>query len=412
MRNKTVRNLPRSILLGGAFLLLACAPDPAPRTDHPTPAARLSAVAAMRDADVEGYARAIAPRDFVFPADHGPHPDFKLEWWYWTGHLETPDGRRFGFQLTFFRRALAPPDPSAPRRSSAWAARHLYLAHFAFSDIDAPDAPQGRFHSFERTSRAAANLAGAQAAPFRVWLDDWRVEGPPDAPESFFPLHLAAAEGHGENAIAIDLELTGEKPLVLQGESGLSRKSAGEGNASYYYSFTRQSARGTVRLGDEALNVHGTAWLDREWSTSALEDGLVGWDWFSLQLEDGRDLMHYQLRREDGTLEPLSHGALISQTGEKRLLHLDDVELEIVGHWTSPHGGVYPAAWRLRVPSERLALNIEPRMADQELDVTFRYWEGAVDVRGEDGEMLGRGYVEMVGYADDLKSPPPRPPPR
>jgi len=364
-----------------------------------------SPVAAMADAGGEGYAVADRPRDFHFPADHGPHPDFRLEWWYFTGNLATgagdaDPGRRFGFQLTFFRQAAAPPGMVA-ERASAWATRQIYLAHFAVTDVDG-----GGFHAFERAARGAAGLAGARAEPFRVWLEGWSAES---TGEGFLPLRLAARAG-GDDAsgigtggaeVAIDLELAEGGPPVLQGEEGWSRKGPEPGNASYYYSFPRMPARGAVAVGGRRFAVRGEVWLDREWSTSGLSEEQVGWDWFSLQLDDGRELMVYQIRRRDGTFEPSSHGALIAG-GTARRLTVDDFELEVLDRWRSPRGGVYPARWRLRLPGEGLGLTVEPLLADQELDVSFRYWEGAVAAAGEGpgGPVTGRGYVELVGYAE------------
>lgn len=343
------------------------------------PRASLSVAEALRSEDDRGYARAIEPREFRFPADHGPHPEFRTEWWYYTGNLSTREGRRFGFQLTFFRSALA---PSMPERSSAWAARQVYLAHFTVSDAEG-----GRFHSFERWSRGALGLAGARGEPFRVWLEDWSAAG-----DSAMRLRAA------EDGVALDLALQPGKPPVLQGERGLSRKSAETGNASYYYSLTRMPAAGTVSVGGERFTVSGLAWMDREWSTSSLGRDQVGWDWFALQLEDGRDLMLYRLRRADGSSDPLSKGTLVGPQGESRHLALKDFDLEVRGHWESPRSGArYPSRWRLRIPSAGLDLSLEPLLADQELDVSFRYWEGAVRV---EGSARGRGYVEMTGYTD------------
>ena len=332
-----------------------------------------------------GFARALAPRPFTFPADHGPHPDFRTEWWYYTGNLRTAAGRHVGFQLTFFRVALA---PGTVVRASAWATRQLYVAHFAISDIAGR-----RFHAFSRSSREALGLAGASAAPYRVWLEDWSAEGDGSS------ARLRASEGDA----ALDVVVTAAKPAVPQGENGLSRKGPEPGNASFYYSFTRMPARGTVRLGAETLEVTGEAWMDREWSTSALGAAVEGWDWFALQLEDGRDVMFYLLRRRDGTVDPFSAGTLVASNGSATALRATDVSIEARAHWTSPRSGVrYPARWRVSVPSAALQLQIEPRQPDQELNVGTRYWEGAVSISGSAGErpVAGQGYVELVGYGE------------
>lgn len=358
-----------------------------------TPRASLSVSSALRAANDQGYARALEPRTFRFPADHGPHPEFRTEWWYYTGSLETAEGRRFGFQLTFFRSALA---PEMPARESAWATRQAWLAHFTVSDVQG-----GTFRSFERWGRGALGLAGARAEPFRVWLKDWTAESVPgQAP----PMHLRASE----DGVGIDLVLRPGKPPVLQGERGLSRKSAEPGNASYYYSLTRMPARGTVRVGGERFAVTGLAWMDREWSTSALGRDQVGWDWFSLQLSDGWDVMLYRLRKKDGTDDPASSGTLIDPAGKSRALSLADFAIDGSGAWRSPRSGArYPDRWRLRVPAEDLDLTVRPLLADQELDVSIRYWEGAVAVEGahHGRPVQGRGYVELTGYTEAVRTP-------
>jgi len=348
----------------------------------------IQATVAVREAlgeDRAGFARALAPRPLSFPQDHGPHPDFRTEWWYYTGNLQTPTGRHVGFQLTFFRVALSPEEEP---RASAWATRQLYLAHFAVTDTAG-----GRFHAASRASRAALGLAGAQPGPFRVWVESWSAEGEGGA------TRLRAQEGD----VAIDLTVSPAKPVVLQGDRGLSRKGPESGNASLYYSFTRMLARGTVRLGAETLEVAGEAWMDREWSTSALGAAVEGWDWFAVQLDDGRELMVYVLRRRDGTPDPFSAGTLVAADGTARRLEAGDVRIETLAHWTSPHSGVrYPARWRLSVPSAELQLEIEPRLTDQELRVGTRYWEGAVAVTGSSVRRpaAGQGYVELVGYEE------------
>jgi predicted secreted hydrolase len=349
--------------------------------------ASLSVAGALRAGDDRGYARAIEPRRFLFPADHAPHPEFRTEWWYYTGNLEAAGGRRFGFQLTFFRSALA---PGMPARESAWATRQAWLAHFTVTDVEG-----GRFHSFERWSRGAIGLAGARGEPFRVWVKDWAAEA---AGGQAPPMRLLASEGD----VGIDLTLQPGKPPVLQGDRGLSRKSDEPGNASYYYSLTRMPAAGAVRLGAERFAVTGLAWMDREWSTSSLGPDQVGWDWFALQLDDGSDLMLYRLRRTDGSVDPSSSGTTIDSSGAARHLSLSDFRIVPAEEWRSPRSGaVYPGRWRLRAPSEELDLEVRPLLTDQELDVSFRYWEGAVEVEGtrRGRPVRGRGYVELTGYA-------------
>jgi len=358
------------------------------------PRAPIQATVAVREAlasDGTGFARSSAPRAFSFPADHGPHPDFRTEWWYYTGNVRAADGRRFGFQLTFFRVGLVPAVElgAAEPRASAWAARQFYFAHFAVTDVAG-----GRFRAFSRTSRDALGLAGASASPFRVWIDDWSAAGDGSS------ARLRAGEGD----VAIDLQVAAAKPPVAQGDHGLSRKGPEPGNASFYYSLTRMPAQGVIRVGAESLEVSGAAWMDREWSTSSLAHGVVGWDWFALQLDDGRELMFYLLRRRDGEIDPHSAGTLVEADGATRALLPRDVRVEILGYWRSPRDAVrYPARWRLSVPSASLTLEVEPRLADQELVVGTRYWEGAVGVSGSGvagHPLTGQGYVELVGYSE------------
>ena len=356
--------------------------------------ARLSLVETLAGSDTAGYARALESRVFDFPADHGPHPDFRTEWWYVTGNVTSESGRDFGFQFTIFRNALAPTPPQSP---SAWATNQAYMGHFALTDVAG-----GRFHAFERFARGAGGLAGAEAEPLRVWLEDWRLDA---TSSTTFPLRLQA-RGSG---VELSLDLDAGKPVVFQGDRGLSQKGPEPGNASFYYAHTRMPATGTVVVSGDAFAVEGEAWLDREWSTSALADGQVGWDWFALQLNDGWDMMIYRLRRADGSAGPLSDGVLIDPDGVRVPLEWGvDVGMEETGAWTSPIDGTeYPSGWRIRVPDRGWDLVVEPLIRGQELDVSFRYWEGAVSVEGA-GEgarsVQGRGYVELTGYADGSES--------
>jgi len=338
----------------------------------------------------EGFALALRPRPLVFPADHGPHPRYRSEWWYFTGHLRDSTGRRFGFQLTFFRFALT---PHRRKRASRWATNQVYLAHYALTDIEG-----GRFHAAERRGRGALQLAGARSGPFKVWIGDWVAAGGAD--RDLWPLRLRAGDADSR----IDLVAERGKPRVLQGDRGLSRKSAKPGNASYYYSYPRLPVHGVVRVGARKFSVSGTAWFDREWGSSALGRELRGWDWFGVQLDDGRELMYYRLRRADGGIGAMSAGVLVAADGSVRRLAADAVRIETLKHWRSPRTGIsYPAGWRLRVPEAGLDLKLLPRLADQELKLSLRYWEGAVAVHGSaDGVAVGGdAYVELVGYGSD-----------
>ncbi len=350
---------------------------PSTLTTHPDRAI-IALTAQSSDA---GFARAEQGRAFVFPRDHAAHPDFRAEWWYFTGHLRDKRDRPFGFQLTLFRFELAAQKTTSP---SAWRTPTVLLGHFALSDIAG-----SKFHAFERLSRALPDVAGTRLTPSAVWLDDWRIE---QTNEQNWRLH-AAQEG-----VELDLDLSPASAVVLQGEAGLSRKSAAPGNASYYYSVPRLTAHGHVRLADSDHAVQGQAWLDREWSTSALSREQAGWDWFALQLADGGSLMFYRLRHRDGGSDDYSAGSYSDTSGKQIALKADDVRIEARGTWKSPHSArVYPQGWRIEVPRAKLDLELAPRLPDQEWHGRFQYWEGAVTVT-QDGRSAGLGYVELTGY--------------
>ncbi|MBI5615257.1 MAG: carotenoid 1,2-hydratase [Gammaproteobacteria bacterium] len=376
-------NRPRTLVLLVALAAAALLARVAWREAAP-PATTALAVGRVlgEPAPDPGFARARTPRGFAFPADHGPHPDYRTEWWYFTGNLADRRGRPYGFQLTFFRHALT---PDRTPGASAWRNRDVMLAHFAVSDPEG-----GRFLHRARTQRAALGLAGASAAPPAAWLRDWRCELV--APDEW-TLHAE------DEAYALELRVRAVKPLVAQGDRGLSQKSAEPGNASYYYSGTRLEATGELRIGGTRVPVHGTAWLDREWSTSALGPEQTGWDWFALQFADGAELMFYQLRHADGSSDAHSAGVYVDAAGTVQPLAREDVAIGVDARWKSPHSGAdYPARWRLAVPRAGLDVEIAPRLADQEWTGTLVYWEGAVTVRPLNGRAPGVGYVELTGY--------------
>jgi predicted secreted hydrolase len=339
------------------------------------------------------HTRATGSRPFTFPVDHGPHPEFRTEWWYFTGSLTAEGGRELGYQLTFFRSALT--DSVSFLRASGgerspWRTRHAYMAHFAVTD-----AGDARFHSVEKFARGAIGLAGAHAVPFRVWLDDWSVESV--SASATFPVRLRARA----DDIALDLVLQQGKPVVLQGDRGLSRKGAEPGNASYYYSLTRMPAGGTIRTRTGTHAVTGTSWLDREWSTSVLPQGVTGWDWLALQLEDSTELMLYRLRRDDGTVDPFSAATFIASDGTARGFGADEFDMMPVRLWRTADGVAYPVAWRIALPALELTVDVSAVLDDQELNHAVRYWEGMVRAHGTHAgrPISGRGYLEMTGYA-------------
>ena len=349
-------------------------------------------IAAMPQADSSGFARADGPRRLVFPADFGPHPDFQTEWWYYTGNLDTRVGQHFGYQLTFFRRAILPPS-ERQARSSAWAVEQVYLAHFALTDVSG-----GHFHAFERMERGSAGLAGAEVDPtYHVWLDNWQVKGA--GPGTY--LLQASIQG-----VSLSLNLNDQKGPVLQGDQGYSQKGQNPGNASYYYSQTRLTSTGSVVLDGKPYQVSGLSWMDHEFSTSGLAPQQVGWDWFSIQLNNGYEIMVYTLRNQDGSIDRFSNGTLIAPDGATRRLDSSDFNIKKTASWQSPHtGAVYPAGWSITIPTEGIMLDLQPYLADQELSVSFKYWEGAVKVKGSvNGKGLaGNGYVELTGYAHTMQ---------
>ena len=329
---------------------------------------------------------------YLFPRDHGSHDQFQTEWWYFTGHLSTTDGRRFGYELTFFRRGIDSPDVRS--NPSPWAMRHLYFAHFALTD-EADD----QFRFAEKLSRAGISKAGAQADRLDVWIDRWSVKAVAPDHRQF---HLQAqAEG-----FSIDLTVESRKHPVIHGMNGVSRKGQHPEHTSHYYSLTRLLTAGSVVVNETRMAVTGTSWMDHEFGSADLAEELVGWDWFSLQLENDHEIMAYGLRRADGTFDPASSGTLVWPNGSSTALSFEEIRVRAQDHWTSPVSGAqYPSQWTFSIPSEEIELTISPRMAHQELvtrrstDVT--YWEGSVDVTGlwKGHKIHGQGYVELTGYA-------------
>ena len=350
------------------------------------------------------FAAALAPAPLQFPRDQGPHPDFRQEWWYLTGNLDSAGGERFGFELTIFRFALAPttPKPIASSGSGAegskWRTRQVYLGHFAVTDV-----ARHRFRFAAKLSRGALGLAGARADPFRVWVGNWMIGQAPASGLSAGTWQVQAAE----RDYILALTAWPLMPPVLNGERGFSRKSAQPGDATYYYSIPRIAVQGTLVRDGQPLRVHGLAWLDREWGSGSLGPQEIGWDWFGLQLDDGSCLMFYSLRDRGGTQDPESAGTWVDGRGHAQGLSRSDVRIEVLEHWTDRSGARYPSRWRLLAPALDLDLTVHPILTDQELLTSPRYWEGAVDVAGTRAgrAISGRGYVELVGYAGTSVGP-------
>lgn len=342
------------------------------------------------------FQSATAGYRYNFPRDHGSHPTYRTEWWYYTGHLHSKTGRSFGFELTFFRRAVPPEDIKT--LPSKWSINHLYLAHFAVTDITGK-----RFHFSEKFSREGLGKAGADESRLRVWIDDWRAEAATDPTGS----HILVAR---DETHALSLTLRPAKPLVTHGAAGISRKGKDVGQASHYYSFTRLETAGSLMINGEEFEVSGLSWMDHEFGSSELGADQVGWDWFSLQLEDDTELMLYRMRRKDGSSDLASSGTVVSPDGRTRHLEVTDFQIESTGAWTSPESkATYPSRWRLTFPSLDLMLDVTPLLADQELRTSrstrVSYWEGAVAITGtkQGRPVKGQGYVELTGYVERLK---------
>ena len=345
------------------------------------------------------FCKALPGYQFEFPRDHFSHACFRTEWWYFTGNLSDQNGRRFGFELTFFREGVENPYANPSR----WRVDDLYLAHFAISDLAAE-----RFVYADRLHRAGIEMAGADPAKGRIWNADWFTElRTPGGGESWL---LQAAEG----AERIRLELNPLRPPVIQGRDGVSQKADGEGNASHYFSLTRLATSGVLETGGVTYEVSGLSWMDHEFSTNQLQPNQVGWDWVSLQLDDGTDWMFFQLRLKGGGAgggkDPHSAGAVVLPDGASMQLSAGDFQMTPLDQWRSPHsGGRYPVRWRVQVPAQGLDVTLSAAMADQELitqeTTGVTYWEGSITARGtRNGTAVqGRGYLEMTGYAGPLQ---------
>ncbi|MBU4356353.1 MAG: carotenoid 1,2-hydratase [Proteobacteria bacterium] len=339
----------------------------------------------------EGFELPRPGRVWSFPRDHGAHPEYKTEWWYYVGHVKAASGESFGYQLTFFRVALRKPDPQA---RSAWSLHTVYFAHLALTD-----AARRTFFFRDKAGRGALGLSGAAAGTMKVWIDDWRAEL---QGEEF---HLVAQDG----GLGLDLVLKPLKPPALHGQGGYSRKSATSDAASYYYSLPRLETRGTIKVDGRQLPVTGESWMDHEFFTSAMAADLAGWDWFSLQLADGWEVMLYLLRHKDGTVDPVSSGSLIEPSGRVRHLNLADFTVRPTGAWTSPHTqATYPAGWEINIPGAGYRLRLTPTVPDQEIrsqaPAKVTYWEGEVKIEGvkNGAPVKGLGYAELTGYAGGL----------
>ena len=357
---------------------------------------------ASRPSQDSTWARATPSRPVRVPEDHVAHPEYRIEWWYYTGNVRGDDGKAYGYQVTFFRVGV----DAAPTNPSVFAVRDLYMAHVALTDVD------GVGHQFaDRLNRAGVHWAGARTDRYEVWNENWRV-----SLDARGRHHIVADTG----AFALDLTLEPGKAPVLQGERGYSRKGSDPGNASHYYSLTRMPTTGTVRVAGRTVPIRGTSWMDHEFGTSALDPGTKGWDWFALQLADGRELMLYQLRLDDGRPNPFSSGTIVHPDGRTDHLTVADFSVTPQRTWRSPaSGATYPVEWDVRVPKAGLQLQVTAAVDAQELrtrrSTNVTYWEGTVRVTGTDAgrdaspsggrdasprrPITGVGYLEMTGYS-------------
>jgi predicted secreted hydrolase len=334
------------------------------------------------------FRRVTAPQDWQFPQDFGAHEDYKIEWWYYTGNLKTAEGRPFGFQLTFFRQALKPQQLAS---SSHWRGNQIYSAHFTISDIG-----DRHFYPFERFSRGNPGLAGAQATPYQVWLEDWSVI---EVTPNQFRLQAQADE------VALDLLIEPTTP-ILHGDRGYMIRGLESGNASYYYSLIQQPTTGKVTVQGKVYEVSGVTWKDHEYATDPLSTGTEGWDWFSAQFDNGAALTIGLLRDRAGLVEKISAGTWISPKGDAIPLTRKDFQVNVLKTWKSPVSGTqYPAQWAIAIPKLQLNMEVKPLLPNQELNTaTATYWEGAVSYEAiwNDRPLQGNGYVELTGYADRI----------
>ncbi len=326
---------------------------------------------------------------YEFPRDHHAHPDFKTEWWYFTGRLTDEKGAVFGYQVTFFRQGLRPPSARGGT-TSRFIVDDLKFAHFALSDVRGR-----RFQFAQKTSRGAFGEAGFGETDRLAWIEDWTLNLSPDGA---FALHA------GDDTAQLQLRLESTKPFAIHGVNGASQKADGAGRASHYFSSTRLATSGTLVVGGKSFAVRGESWLDREWGSNQLAVNQVGWNWFSLQLDDGTELMLYQMRTKDGGLDPNSSGSFVSREGATEHLTREDYQLTPTQFWTSPAtGGRYPIGWQLTVPKRNLHLTISTPLEGQELVLRpVNYWEGLINVEGtRDGAAVrGHGYMELTGYVN------------
>jgi len=327
--------------------------------------------------NADGFAPVTPGKEFSFPADHGPHPDFRIEWWYVTANLSDYSGKAYGLQWTLFRSA-ARPGPQA----EGWDNQQLWMAHAAVTRADS-------HRSTEKFARGGVGQAGVDARPFQAWIDDWQLRGSAATDDqSLAPLDMTAVASDFSYA----LHLEADRPVVLQGDHGYSRKSE-RGQASYYYSQPFYRARGRMSFDDQAVDVTGVAWLDREWSSQPLASDQSGWDWFALHFDSGEKLMLYRMRQSNGDY---TSGTWISPDGTSRALGPGGIVM-------TPKDTVQigarrlPVGWRVEIASLGVAIDTTPLNPRAWMGTRVPYWEGPISFRGSHA---GVGYLELTGYRE------------
>jgi len=393
------------LAVSSCCFLASCGGSESANSDVATPG-NATSVAGLRLNTLLGskasdkFLQAKQTRAFSFPLDHLAHTGYQSEWWYLTAIAHDANGREFGVQFTVFRQAFAP----VPLGPGPWQTGTAFLAHLAITDVDA----QSHRHA-QRFSRGHPSLAGvADQPPLHVWIEDWSMRDESADPDKLnLSLRAAGAD------IAVDLRLNQMHPIVLQGERGLSQK--GPGAASFYYSLPRLDLGGSLTIAGEVFTVSGLAWLDREWSTSVLPKSVNGWDWFALQLNDGRSVMAFRLRRRDGIRDDFDHGMWVSAeidhsaqvvaAGDPGVhgLHPQHFSLQPIRYFEDAAGVRWPVAWRMKIDTafESSEFIVAAMVDDQVMNTSIVYWEGLVAVSDEQGHDIGRGYMELTGYTNE-----------
>ncbi len=353
----------------------------------------LSEISSITGAETPAFKKALPGYVYQFPKDHAAHEDYKTEWWYYTGHLKSDSGEAYGYELTFFRIGQRGNDRPT---NTPWRTDQVYMTHFAFSNLQ-----NQTFIHGQKLNRSAFQRAGALTEGYNVWNENWSIKLIDGVH------HLKAALPD----VQLTLQLTPQKPPVIHGYDGVSQKAACTGCASHYYSLTRLNTQGQLVLKGQTKKMTGTSWMDQEFGSNQLAENQVGWDWFSIQLDNNMELMLYQLRQKNGTIEPLSSGTLVYPDGSTQHLELNTFQIKPTGRWTSPDSdGVYPMGWQIEIPSKALSLTVTPAFKNQELQNPYRqgltYWEGASQVKGQyqKTSVEGQAYVEMTGYAQAFQS--------